>query len=238
MAIHERGSSVLQQNYEEMKSSKQRKFSLGSNSESSRNLSYPVRKNSIWQRVKKTVSDSFSTPANSPTFNRVISSDIQEHRWKTKDDSILGKVKEPTAERWTPTLDGMRREHRRIISAVNSESILHFAVVENDVALLRSLLRSSNVDINAMRPPGTTPLHQACTSGNIECAKLLVKNGAKVNMSDWNGKSALTLAVCEGNFELAEFLIQNGATVDEIRDGFQHDETRSRSCSSITIRNV
>eukprot|EP00794_Sanderia_malayensis_P018926 gene18926-20830_t len=225
-----------------MKSSKQRRISL----DDARNpAAYKPRKHSIWQRMKRTVSDSFSSE---PTANdhvncqhnrkqtifRSSSCDVaneesriqNEESRNTKDNSCKNNSKPGSSS----------KRNRRIISTVNNESILHFAVTESNLELLDEILKRDHVDIDAKRPPGIAALHQACTNGNIDSARMLIENGAKVNLKDWRGYSALKIAVCSGNFELAEFLIQNGASVEDIRDGFQQDAfpARSRSRSNIS----
>ena len=237
MSIRAHIATCPENSAEQLKPSKQRRISCDSNLGNAKNILYPPRKNSIWQRMKKTVSESFSSPvAAQPTIRRAFSSgsdiDNNADRCKTNEDINFEVVSSLAARKTAPN----PKRLRRIISTVNSESILHFAVTENDASLVNNILKTSDVDVNAKRPPGITPLHQACMSGNVDCARVLVLNGAKVNMKDWQGRSALKLAVCAGNFELAEFLIQNGAVVDDIRDGFQADESRPRSRSHITIR--
>ena len=93
---------------------------------------------------------------------------------------------------------------------------------QNDVQILKNVLEEPRVDVNYMRPPGTTALHQACIRGNLECVQLLVERGADLNLKDWQGFSPLKLASLNGHFDVAEYLLSRGTSiVNDIRDGFQ-----------------
>ena len=59
-----------------------------------------------------------------------------------------------------------------------------------------------------------TPLHFAVRSDSISTVRILVQNGARVNVTDENGMTPLHNAVSNGNFEIAKFLIDNGAVVN------------------------
>lgn len=52
-----------------------------------------------------------------------------------------------------------------------------------------------------------TPLHVAACVGNLKSARLLVQNGANVNVPDKSGKTPLDLALERGSKEVAKFLL-------------------------------
>ena len=58
-----------------------------------------------------------------------------------------------------------------------------------------------------------TPLMHASACGNIEIVKLLVNEGADVNMIKSQG-TALGVAACQGHYKCVEFLIEAGANVN------------------------
>lgn len=59
-----------------------------------------------------------------------------------------------------------------------------------------------------------TPLHFAVRSDSISTVRILVQNGALVNVTEENGMTPLHIAVSNGNFGIAKFLIDNGAVVN------------------------
>ena len=62
---------------------------------------------------------------------------------------------------------------------------------------------------------GFTPLLYAARRGCTECAKLLVRGGADVNLTDPDNVSPLLLATLNFSFDTAAFLIQQQADVDK-----------------------
>ncbi|XP_077450115.1 ankyrin repeat and SOCS box protein 13a.1 isoform X3 [Stigmatopora argus] len=71
----------------------------------------------------------------------------------------------------------------------------------------------AQVDVRTIH--GSTPLCHACSSGSLECVKLLLKYGAKINPS----LTALTTsplheACTQGNPELVRLLIASGANLE------------------------
>ena len=59
-----------------------------------------------------------------------------------------------------------------------------------------------------------TPLHAAALSNAYEVAEVLLKNGAKVNVSDYDDRTPLHYAALSNAYEVAEVLLKNGAYVD------------------------
>ena len=62
----------------------------------------------------------------------------------------------------------------------------------------------------------TFPLHSAvCNcSGNLAIIKILLQNGANVNMQNRTGRSPLCLAATGNRLDLVKLLVQNGAQID------------------------
>uniref|UniRef100_T1IVR9 SOCS box domain-containing protein n=1 Tax=Strigamia maritima TaxID=126957 RepID=T1IVR9_STRMM len=91
---------------------------------------------------------------------------------------------------------------------------LHQAAVNGNIVILQELLKDEeNVKNIDMRSPpfGTTPLRLAATSGEVECAKLLLDNGADVNATDFKAQTPLFLAIKNNQIECADLLLQYGA---------------------------
>jgi ankyrin repeat protein len=62
---------------------------------------------------------------------------------------------------------------------------------------------------------GFTPLLYAARRGCAECASILLKAGADVNLSDPDGVSPLLLATLNLNFDTAAILVRQGADLDK-----------------------
>ena len=61
---------------------------------------------------------------------------------------------------------------------------------------------------------GSTPLHEACRSGNIRAARRLLDAAADVNAADKNGWTPLHEACNYGWFETVRLLLDSGADVN------------------------
>jgi ankyrin repeat protein len=113
------------------------------------------------------------------------------------------------------------------------QSALMWAAAQSQPEMI-ALLISRGADVNARgavrdwqrritaepRPKdmyrgGFTPLLYAAREGCIECAKLLVKGGAKINIADPDGVTPLVMALLSFHFEFAQYLIASGADVDK-----------------------
>lgn len=72
--------------------------------------------------------------------------------------------------------------------------------------LVRRLLDSPDVDVNAQNQFGTTALHIAAATGSLRNAKLLVEHGATLELEDSVGNTALTLAEQNKHKAVADLL--------------------------------
>lgn len=83
------------------------------------------------------------------------------------------------------------------------------AGLTGNVKRLLSLREASAKDITVF---GTTLLHSASKSGNMELVRLLIQEGADVNAQDEDGESPLHGAMARSdNYNVARTLIENGA---------------------------
>ena len=81
---------------------------------------------------------------------------------------------------------------------------------------LSSLIGVAAVDLpmDLTKLEGATPLFMACQYGHIECARLLLKAKAMVDLRDAEICSALYKACGFGQLECARLLLESKATVD------------------------
>jgi hypothetical protein len=72
---------------------------------------------------------------------------------------------------------------------------IHDAAKVNDTATLAALLKAQPSLINTPDANGWTPLHWAASEGRKEAVKLLLANGAEVNIQDKKGCRPVTQTI-------------------------------------------
>ena len=94
-------------------------------------------------------------------------------------------------------------------------STLIEAIVQNDIAKVRWLVKSG-ADVNS-RDEGTkhSVLHYASAIGNVKAIDILVANGADINSKDIKGKTPLYVARQAQQYEAEDLLLSLGAEDDE-----------------------
>src|SRR5579871_2190697 len=65
-------------------------------------------------------------------------------------------------------------------------------------------LLDGGADVNASENAGATPLFGAVTSGNMDCVKLLVAKGARVN-TQFAGSPLLSAVIMDGNMDMLKY---------------------------------
>ena len=81
--------------------------------------------------------------------------------------------------------------------------------------VFKYLVEEKKVDVNVKDVSiGRTVLFDVCMDGNLELVKILIENGADVNVKDVLGQTALFNACENGNRELLEYMIKHGADVN------------------------
>ena len=101
----------------------------------------------------------------------------------------------------------------RLAKARDKDEALRMAVAEDDLKWVECLLREG-ADINAAKGEyKTTVLMEAAVRGNPGVMKLLLEQGANVNMADQDGWTALMGATVQGRLGPVKLLLENGADV-------------------------
>jgi len=95
-----------------------------------------------------------------------------------------------------------KKEDKFIAFAANGE----LEKVENYI--------KKEININAKNKSKWTALAYACKYNHIEIVKLLIDNGADVNIAVNTGSTPLHIALNGGNTEIAEYLIENNADIN------------------------
>ena len=98
-------------------------------------------------------------------------------------------------------------------SATNNAQVaaLFRATREGNVDMVRSLLASPGVDVNARDETGSTPLLEAARYGHDNICRILIAAGANLKAKDKDGKTALQLAIQGNHDEVVRVLKQAGA---------------------------
>ncbi|OBZ86897.1 Ankyrin repeat protein nuc-2 [Choanephora cucurbitarum] len=102
----------------------------------------------------------------------------------------------------------------------NAESLypLHLVARQGHAELCRVLSQNSH-DIDTPDKYSTwTPLFWAANDGHVECVRILINAGCKVNAKDENGKTALYYAAWEGHMDCVQLLLDAGCEVEPVTD--------------------
>ena len=87
---------------------------------------------------------------------------------------------------------------------------------EGDLVRLQKILTPKNVNCTTAIGRESTPLHLAAGYNKLEVAKLLLKNGAKVDFADKGGLIPLHNAASFGHYEMTHLLITAGSNINAI----------------------
>ena len=90
------------------------------------------------------------------------------------------------------------------------ETPLMMASIDGDLPIVKTLVLQKKAMVNHI---GWTPLHYACTKGNLEVAQFLIANGAIVDALSPGNTTSLMMAVQSGNEQLVKLLLDKGADI-------------------------
>ena len=90
----------------------------------------------------------------------------------------------------------------------------HNAARNGDENTVRSLLLTSQVNINDKNKYGWTALINAAFDSNESMVSLLIDKGADINMKNNNGSTALMLAAINNRESMVSLLIAKGADIN------------------------
>jgi ankyrin repeat protein len=103
---------------------------------------------------------------------------------------------------------------------VDGMTALHWAVLHDDIALVRDLLLAG-ADAGAANRYGVVPLAIASTNGNADIIAELLKAGADANAALRGGETPLMTAARTGRLEPVRLLLRHGAEVNARLPGGQ-----------------
>ena len=98
---------------------------------------------------------------------------------------------------------------------IEGKSLLHLCARVTDPIYLKCFLPKFE-QMDACDTQGRTPLHEACESGNYNAAKLLLQNGANVNMTTKTGSTPLMILSekKEHDIKFFKLLLKYNASTD------------------------
>ena len=143
--------------------------------------------------------------------------EVEERSIENRSKRVL--VKQSSVTSFKPKT---RRPMRRY-TAESFEDVVFISILRNDYNALVRALQVNTIDVNYMRPPGLTPLHQACVVGNLKIVRTLILHGADTKLRTWSNLTPLLIANLFGHFDVALFLINQGACTRDIQNGFSFD---------------
>lgn len=110
-------------------------------------------------------------------------------------------------ERWNNSFQSNANEPLKIKHDITLPC-LHRAAECNQMALIRSLLKQTSANVNAVDKHGRTPLYIAAENGYVDLLKLLGGEfNANVNVMDSDGRIALYRAAERGHLEAVKILV-------------------------------
>ncbi|MBI9018485.1 MAG: ankyrin repeat domain-containing protein [Phycisphaerae bacterium] len=95
-------------------------------------------------------------------------------------------------------------------------TLLHLAAMKN-LSKTASLLLGNGVNVNCVDSHGASPLGYAAGGADLNMVKLLIKNGAIYNKSDFD--APIHSAASSGKTDVVEFFLENGVEIEETCDG-------------------
>ena len=93
------------------------------------------------------------------------------------------------------------------------QTALHLALRDRSPRVVKALLDSPALDVNAHNASGESPLMMAALRGNLELARILLERGAKVHQDGW---SPLHDAATGPEPRLVALLLDRGAPIDAL----------------------
>ena len=89
-----------------------------------------------------------------------------------------------------------------------SRSVLHYAVMKNDIELMNILI-SAGVSPHHVDNTGATVLHYAAKNNNVQIVKCLRNFKNFEDTTDTHGRTALMWAASEGSYDVLKFMLEN-----------------------------
>lgn len=112
---------------------------------------------------------------------------------------------------------GNAKEQLEQMDIIVTQQNLIYYIQLGDTNVVRLLLMAG-LNPNAIYQKDKSkwfPLHHSIEKDQLECTKLLLKNGANANLKDEKNKSPLFIAIESGNLDAVKILIEFGADLNQ-----------------------
>ena len=190
-----------------------------------------IRKNSMKRRKSENIIDVLGLHSIGAELTSQVSSNLQTVRYQQSANQKQNKYSK--MQNIHVKLPSRRTSIQEILSvkpsktkrknlqtkSFEAEEILERAITAGYVEFVKKLIETEQVNINKLNGTGYSALHLAAIVNNPEIIKLLLENGAFININDLSGFTPLEVAVNEGSFDSACVLIEHGADQTFIMDG-------------------
>lgn len=93
------------------------------------------------------------------------------------------------------------------------QTALHLALRDNSPQVVESLLKRTNLDVDALNTSGETPLMMAALRGQLEWVRRLLERGAKVHFEGW---SPIHYAATGPEPKIVALLLERGAPIEAL----------------------
>jgi len=111
------------------------------------------------------------------------------------------------------------------------------AVKAGDATAIRAALKQRGANANEAEADGTTALHWAARSNDLDTVQLLLRSGANAKAANRYGVTALSLAATNGNAPMVEALLKAGADAKAVNsDGETVLMTAARSGKADVVK--
>ncbi|CDS42216.2 death associated protein kinase 1 [Echinococcus multilocularis] len=96
----------------------------------------------------------------------------------------------------------------------DGNSLTHLAALNGNVPLLRFLMKSSEIEIEARNVLDQTPLFFAILASSVETARFFLEAGASFDVADANGETVVHISAKVNNLEITEFVSTVGTNLN------------------------
>ena len=96
---------------------------------------------------------------------------------------------------------------------LNRNTLISAATVNGRLDIVKYILNTEEIDINKQESDGSTVIHKAAGTGQIEVLRYFLDGSGNVNVKDRNNNTPINYAVMKGKYEAVKVLIEYKANL-------------------------